>query len=314
MINYLQSIIKRFHHQQRGAALTEFILFLPIWITVFVGVINLGKLGVETTKVQMIAQSKMWSMAVETTTSGVGSKWGLPFSGGTDAVGVAGELGRGIGDGYEVIVSGSQLATGHWGESYMQTLPITLVTNSVDDLTLKPKDIVDDYEYPNSIVNDSPGSSLVGLSGSSGIKGILTKLVSGSGATVSFAAGIRYGMAYGRHTEAVTLLRGTSANPDYHYDVMAAPSPVENRFQPFAVARLMAELDGSDNYSVMMNFGESEWESDNSGGGGQNSIGIGTNWNDKIEKNKKDNEKNEKEGKDKEEKCKKIPKPEGCPP
>ncbi len=312
MINYFQSLLKRIHHEQRGAALTEFILFLPIWITAFIGVINLGKLGIESTKVQMIAQSKMWSMAVDTSTSSVTSEWGVPSVGGINAAGVAGDLGRGVGDGFEAIGSGFQAAEGHWGESAAKTLPISLLTNSVDDLTENPEDIIGKAEYPDSIVNDNAARSVMSMSGG-GVKAILTKLVSGSGLTVSFGAGIRYGMAHGRHSESITLIRGLTATPDYHFDAIAAPSPVENTFQTFAVARLMAELDSSDNYSVMMNFGESEWEG-NGSSSGDNDLGIDTDWNDKIEDNKKDNEDKQKDAeKEKEKECGKTPKPAGCP-
>lgn len=311
MNNYLKLIARRFHRNQKGAALTEFILFLPIWITVFIGVINLGKLGIESTKVQMIAQNKMWAMAVDTSTSGLDSEWAFPSTGGANAASTSADLGRGIGDGFEAVASGFQAAEGHWGESFSKTLPISLVTNSVDDLTENPKDIIGDAEYPDSIVNDNAARSVMSMSGG-GVKTILTKLVSGSGLTVSFGAGIRYGMAHGRHTESISLLRGTSFAPDFHYDVIAAPSPVENGFQTFAVARLMAELDSSDNYSVMMNFGESEWEG-NGSSSGENDLGIPTDWGDKIDKNNKDSEDKQKEAEDKKKECNKNPKPEGCP-
>ncbi|MBA2664885.1 MAG: hypothetical protein H0U74_21535 [Bradymonadaceae bacterium] len=274
------TIIDGFHRDQKGSAMTEFVMFLPIWLTVFIGVVALGTIGVETTKVQMSAQKKVWDMAIDSTTSGLGPDLATPVGGGGIAGAKAAELGRGIGDGAEAIVNITGLAIGgHWGESYERVVLLDAVFDTgIEDLSYLATGVIgDDAKYPRYIVDDSAAGIKNAASGDdTSIGKLLASFFAATGYVAAAGAGIRYGMAHGIDTQTFNVAGGRSISAKFHYDMLVSPSPLTGTLgkrAPIAIARLMAESE--DNYNVMMNFGESEWEGSGSNSG-SNNLGINT--------------------------------------
>lgn len=266
MITYLfKNILNKFHRSQRGTALTEFVILLPIWITMFIGIVSLGKIGIDSTSVPLIAQQNLWTNALNATKAGPTDdlKAFFPVAGGGDAAAIAGGLNRGLGDTAEVVVDGFLIAGGHWGESHAHVVLFEQLSG-IDNLTMDPDDIISQAEsdYPKNVVND--GIKEISFSGGSAFS-MIANFLSGSGLVAATAAGIRYGMATGDHEKTIQPIRGASFNAKSHFDVLLAPHPTKKQW-PIGMARLLAE--GEENYSVMMNFGESEWESSGGGGGG----------------------------------------------
>jgi hypothetical protein len=255
--------------EENGTAVTEFVMFLPVFVVTFAGIVNLGKFGYETTQTQILAQKKLWA-AVIPITNGI-ADGGVHMSstfGGGDAVGNLASLAGNsanpqmVADGLEGVVMAGLTADGHWGESYLRVKPFKLIgfANDVDP-TLTAKDIIGEQPFPQYLLNDGANRPMP-----SGIMGVVASILSGTGALPAMAAGIRYGEVFGEESRNFNVGNVGSFNAQAHYDVLVAPSPLKGiaTKMTFGFAWVFAQTD--DNYNVMMTFGKSEWEGDSSGG------------------------------------------------
>lgn len=256
--------------EENGTAVTEFVMFLPVFVVTFAGIVNLGKFGYETTQTQILAQKQLWANVVPIT-HGI-ANGGIHMSsvgGGLEAAahlgGLAGDSDnpQQVADGLEAGVMSLGLAVnGHWGESYARVKPFKVIgfANDVDP-TYDATDIIGEQPYPNSLLNDGPNRPKP-----DGIVGVITSVLAGSGAVPAMAAGIRYGEVYGEQNRSFNVGNVGSYNAEAHYDVLVAPSPLKGIATKMTFGFAWAFAQAEDNYYVMMNFGESEWEGDSSGG------------------------------------------------
>ncbi|MEZ4461907.1 MAG: hypothetical protein R3E66_19730 [bacterium] len=190
-----------FVHGESGSAMTEFVMFLPVFVVTFAGLVNLGKFGYETTQTQILAQNQLWANVMPIT-HGIadgGEHMSSVAAGGAAAAHLAGLAGDGdnpqqLADGYEAGVMSLGLAIGgHWGESYARVKPfsVTSLANDVDP-QFSASDVIGEQPFPQSILNDGPNRPTP-----SGVVDVITTLLSGSGALPAMAAGIRYGEVFG---------------------------------------------------------------------------------------------------------------------
>lgn len=259
-----------FKRDERGSAMTEFVIFLPVFVVTFAGIVNLGKFGYETTRTQVLAQKQLWSKVIPVTYSLADGTQHMSsvVAGGMAAGHLAGLAGDGdnpqqVADGIEAgIMSGGLALSGHWGESYTRVKPFQVVgfANDVDP-KFSAEDVIGDQPYPHSLLNDGPNRPKP-----DGIVGLITAVLAGSGAVPAMAAGIRYGEVFGEENRSFSV--GTLGNfsAEAHYDVLVAPSPLKGAATKMTFGFAWAFAQAEDNYRVMMNFGESEWEGDSSGG------------------------------------------------
>jgi hypothetical protein len=70
-------------HDQRATALTEFVITLPIFITIFLGITGLAKLQDAATRAHAEANRAMWEQAHESANSEPDSVWGDPAANGS---------------------------------------------------------------------------------------------------------------------------------------------------------------------------------------------------------------------------------------
>jgi len=256
--------------EERGTAITEFVMFLPVFVVTFAGIVNLGKFGYETTETQILAQKKLWANVMPITHGMAdGGEHMTARTGGVKAGLHVGDLAtdgdnpQQVADGMEGVIMGVGLGLGgHWGESYARVKPFKLVGFATDvDPTIDPSAIVGDPSFPNSLLNDS-----VDQPKPDGLVDIIKTLLVGTGGVPAIAAGIRYGEVYGEENRNFNVGNLGSYNAEAHYDVLVAPSPLKggDTFMTFGFAWAFAQTDK--NYRVMMNFGESEWEGGNSSG------------------------------------------------
>ncbi len=291
-----------FHRDRSAATLTEFVITLPIWIIMMGGLINFGKLGQNTTGQKMEAQRIVWN---EVFAASTGKKQAHMFpveAGGTASATSFALAGTGgnphkVADGANGLVMSTGLAVdGSWGESYERVLPLKVVPGAdVPDVYYDPDDVLDGGSpYPHKIVYDGAANSdwKTGNGLYSTIIGFAGNALSGSGALAALGAGDRYGEVYAHPPDQkISLIFGQQVTAHAHANLLVAPSPLkgkEARFGPFILARLVAE--GEKNYSVMMNFGKSEWK--NSGGYKRDTPGspsdqINGQKGDKVDKEKK---------------------------
>jgi hypothetical protein len=277
----LRPLMLRFHRDQSGAALTEFVVTLPIWITLFGGVVALGKLGVDTTANQLQTQAAVWD-AVFAASTGKKAVHMSTVSGGGAAAAESATLATDGANPHQITtsVNGGVMtalaAKGSWGESKGRVLPLEYIPGAtVPTAEHDPSKVLKvGSDYPMHIVNDGAANanwkSGKGGSGFSKIINMFGDALSGSGALAAIAAGNRYGEVYSATTsQPIDLPFGQSITATSHANLLVAPSPLkgaEANYLPFVLSRLMAE--GEKNYSVMMNFGESEWKNTGASRGG----------------------------------------------
>lgn len=255
---------------ESGSAMSEFVMFLPVFVMCFAGVVNLGKFGYETTRTKVLAQKQLWSKVIPITYSLADGTAHMSSvaAGGIAAAHLGGLAADGdnpqqAGDLYEAGVMTLGLAAdGHWGESYTRVVPFS-ATSLANDVEPKydPSDVIGDQPYPNSLLNDGPNRPKP-----DGVVGIITAVLSGSGAVPAMAAGIRYGEVFGEQNRSFRVGRLGNFGSEAHYDVLVAPSPLKGVATKMTFGFAWALAQAEENYRVMMNFGESEWEGDSSGG------------------------------------------------
>lgn len=267
--------IRDFFRDERGSAMTEFTMFLPVWITVMIGVINLGKFGMHATNVRVEAQKDLWNQAIAI--SGDFAAEGehlIPLAAGIEAAAKYGELAGKEGndqpviDGIEAATNAAGLGLfGHYGESYEKTLPL----DAVFDLPVEPEfqasevlQLDDQSRYPHALLNDSLGDANMDLSGSSNILGtILGSLISASGFHHSAGAGIRYGSVFAEKSESGSFIAGRgNYTAAAHYDVLVPPRALTGAETELAFAFAFVLFKADERYGEYMQFGTENWGGD----------------------------------------------------
>lgn len=235
-----------FGKDERGAALTEFIITLPVVVIIFAGLVALGRLGDETGKVKIRAQLKMWEKA-----TGDNPGFITPRA----AVTSGGE--------FSSVVDGLVTAGGgHWGESYTRVkIPeeapllnpqLTPSNAPVSD----PEDVIGDSGYAEVLVNDTLSTSPP----SGGVAQWISWGVRQSGAVPYLGAGVRYGYVEGKvENHEVTGFAGQSITMSARYRTLAPPDPTSENMS-WGISRLLAE--GQTNYPDLLVWGSSDLETE----------------------------------------------------
>ncbi|MEC9439608.1 MAG: hypothetical protein VYE40_00755 [Myxococcota bacterium] len=272
MIDLRRSKAMRLLREEGGSALTEFTMFLPVWIVLFAGIVNLGKFGYMSTSTQIEAQRDLWSKLIPLTAPD--SKEAVhmtPLAAGIDTLSkntpskvqraAYADVNSNVISGEGLVWGGAIELSGHWGESYERT--IILETANISQLSQgphkKPGDLIDDERaYPKIVVDDSLVDSDFKTDG---VASIIASIVSASGGIHPIGAGIRYGMVTGEKVDHTFSIAGFgSVTSVSRYDAIVPPAPLTGTAAdklPFAINRLLAESD--DNYAEMLNYTELEW-------------------------------------------------------
>lgn len=262
-----RTLVSRLHRAEDGAALTEFTLFLPIWIVVFVGIVNLGAHGLHSTKVQLQAQRDLWQQAI-TVTGGFEGDHMSPLiaapatSGGYfNVAGISGndQPGNDTAEGTVTLVAMG--AFGHYGESTEKSsIPMYPFVPSSVRGKFQPTEIMgmdDTNRYPHKLLNDTVGDRDIG---NSTIGDIIATVIAASGLPHSLGAGIRYGSVFANKTETGTLFGGAASySAGAHYDVLVAPRALAGveAEMPFFIAYALFKTD--DKYDEYQMFGKENW-------------------------------------------------------
>lgn len=254
------------HRHESGTAMTEFVFFLPIWITVFIGILNLGKVGIASTQVQVQAQKDLWAKAIPVSDGFQAEHMSPRVAAPVTAAGYfadAGETGNpqaGIDSLWGTLNPAFMEVRGHYGESCVVTKPLQPFMQDGIEPTCSAKEVLgqdDTNRYPHRLLNDT----LDEVSFSGGWTEILATAVGMSGLIQSMAAGIRYGSVFGEKSETVEMFAGVASfTTSSHWDVMVAPRPltgIEGDTVTFGVAFLAAKLDS--NYEHYQQFGKTNW-------------------------------------------------------
>lgn len=251
------SIFHRLDRDERGTALTEFVIILPVFIIVFAGILKLRKVGNEAVEHNVRANKKLWVAVYEAEDEELRM---TPRGALADTFGPQEEsiLGR-----VDAAVTGFG---GHWGESYSRTalaMPALLgrrAPRSVRrNLTMRPYNVIGDAKVANILTNDSVDLTSVDTSG-----GIVGTIVTGAlqllGATAGYAANIRYGNVESEMQTDQIEVAGLSHTFETQYESLVSPaqSPPFNDFintaetRSYLVSRLAGETET--NYAELMDF------------------------------------------------------------
>jgi hypothetical protein len=239
LIAALTRMAARLRTDERGTSMTEFVICLPVFILIFIGIVNLNKLQQESLAVKMRATNKMWSQAIPVQKSNQAARM-LPVAQGIAAGAHIGSHFRyPIADGIGIASAGGLTGFGHFGESWGMTLPVDAMANIGVELAMQGNKVYgtsSDVYYTRDIVDD--GIIKSSPSGS-GPLGALNSLVSAAGVRAAVGAGIRYGLATGEDKATVTFA-GQNFELSAGYDVLVAPKPTAEAIT-IAVTRLGVE-------------------------------------------------------------------------
>ena len=266
-----------FHRDERGVAMTEFVMFLPAWVVTFVGVFALGKLGVETTKVKMLAQRNMWDgvIAISDAEVEINENMSPRVAGPVAAAHLAGLVGNADNpqqaqDGVEAVITGGGLGLfGHWGESYARVKPFELIPISdfaeVDDLTFEGKpDILNDRDYPAMLLDDSVPTSAP----SGGLADILSAVLGAAGFMPALGAGVRYGTVFGEiEGHSIPIAGGQTMTASAHYDILVSPVGYKGAATEITDMLAYALMQTDDKYRDLFYFGENNYGGTSTSGG-----------------------------------------------
>ena len=118
-ITQLRENVVRLYRPEDGSALTEFTMFLPVWVVMLIAVTSLARIGVFSTQVQLQAQRELWTAAVNVDNIHVS-----PVTGYGHSIGEYGRLAGAdnnpqyVNDGLEVVSSTAAELRRHYVESY----------------------------------------------------------------------------------------------------------------------------------------------------------------------------------------------------
>lgn len=240
--------LKAFDDDERGTALTELIVTMPVFIIIFVGMVSLSKVEQQSVHVKIMASKDTWVQAMEVADSGVFStdfETKMPMLAGMDGLSkissYPSENGDMLGQMKNIgLATGGQagegdratMFSGIWGQSPSGDAP----GQSLSD-------------YPQNMLDDEH-SQFRTLSGASGPLAVYLPNIplSALGSYQATAASNRYGMVVG---EADVNFTASGRNFEFAatYDVLNSPvsGPAGNFLHDLIVvpgfSRLMAEED-----------------------------------------------------------------------
>lgn len=188
----LRSALAALARDEGGTSLTEFIIALPIMITIMVGTLSIHKLYQTGMEVRGEANRLAWSQALEEQTK-LASTNANPLISGIDSVISGAAFG---GSFSEAVVDNlaDPPGAGIYGDSYLkvQIADVLFTVGAKPQFTV-PKILTSTGSTNNSVtaisLSDFPGKP----SGGGGFEGILSGILSVSGARPGITGGIRYG-------------------------------------------------------------------------------------------------------------------------
>ncbi len=256
-MNFLNRI-NGLHNDERGTALTEFVIILPVFIMVFAGILQIRKVGNEAVEHQVRANKKLW-VAVYDAEDEV-----LRMT-------PRGQFAQAFSDTEQNIMqrldSGANALGGHWTEHYTRTQVMMPIVSGVrveqpwrGRLTLEPSSVIGDATVAKALVDDAltPGDLRPSNSGIVGT--IINGAMQVIGGNAGYAANIRYGNVYSEPQVDEIEVAGISHTFETSYESRVSPAQEPAFSDPFdtaedrgyLISRLSAETEN--NYAKLMDF------------------------------------------------------------
>ena len=216
--------LRRFGSDERGVAMTELIITLPVFIIIFAAVANLHKINRNGLRTKIMASKDMWTQAMDVQKGAKEEPFELPpleqsfpQLAGLDALDKVQQYPSEHGD---------------WPERYKDFGLITDASEgeadgAVTGLSLIGHEAPDDYpgsdasDFAEAILSDQDINSLSMPSGLLNVY-ILATISSYWGPNQGPAAGMRYGMVAGHHKEEFSVFQ-VNYTMETSYDVLNSP-------------------------------------------------------------------------------------------
>ena len=242
-------IFRRLADDERGTTLTEFVMTLPIFVMIFIGILQLGTVTAHSVVVDARAYKETWDLAIPVSKEKVSLAHMTPASGGGLAVKAISyehtrsSLQQGAVQAAELMTYQGLAKDGTLGESYNRALPAEKVLNigNLDgnlQSSLSP-DLIGNSKYAKDLLNESVDFAASGSGALSQLNGFVT----GAGIRPAIAAGMRYGAVVGEASDSTSWLN-FPVNYRAHFNTLVAPYPMgtaEDELTTTAVTRLTME-------------------------------------------------------------------------
>ncbi|QDG51799.1 hypothetical protein FIV42_13910 [Persicimonas caeni] len=235
--------LSAFDRDERGTAMTEFIITLPVFIIIWVGMLNLYQVERQSVRVKIEAGKQMWVNAMDVADGGLMAPFdsGVPLMAAANAMGDINSYPSENGDWMAQIKNLRMMGDGSVGESKGAMLPLDLTgedpSGNVPGENLSA--------YPQDMLDDSRWNMLTSASGALSVYALDIPL-SFIGPNQTPAAGMRYGMSVG-YQENTFEVAGRSRTYKAAYDVLNTPVDKPGFIEDLIVvpgfSRLMAEDD-----------------------------------------------------------------------
>lgn len=228
-MNRWPDILRRFRRDERGTALTEFIIVLPIFVIIFAGVGHLTRLNKTAIRLGATSYAQMWDKAIKVQNGEQGIHV-VPAAAGQAVRTNAGKY-RGLQEepGMQQIVRHEAnnhgmglIQGGHMGESFQR---VRRVRNNVElrhvdaDVTNQISGVTGESAYAQRLFDDSGSAQSLYPNNAGG----LGSLLDGQGLRPVLAAGIRYGTVIGSNHESVEV-GGRSIELAHYFTTLVAPT------------------------------------------------------------------------------------------
>jgi len=219
---------------ESGSAMTEFIIGLPVFVLIFSGMGMLYRLNEEALEVKAKADADMWSNA-----KGQLHQM-IPLVGGLSSVSSVGDLFQnGLSAGGIYLDSGAKVSI---PDKLIPGAPGTPAKFTIGGIM----GTSDDF-FSHRLLNDMVDPTL----NTSGFAGVVSSVVSTTGAAPAIAAGMRYGAATGRATSSFDHPWGGHYDFDSGQLDMPAPTAATHRIATVAMIRLQFATDDKWNKSLL---------------------------------------------------------------
>ncbi|MBA2663132.1 MAG: pilus assembly protein [Bradymonadaceae bacterium] len=248
----------RFHRGESGATLTEFVMTLPIFILIFMGMMQLGQFESMAGKAWGNAYKDTWARALPITQA---QDMAVDFSDLTQihanaqsaSVAALHQMSshRPHNDHdliklevtlAEATTYGGLGVNGHWGESFQRTRPANnyMRFRHVDGLVANnPNQILGNSAYARALLDDAGGALPIQPGGGSGPMASLNSIINGQGLRPVIGAGIRYGTVNGTKEVDHTVM-GRTVSMRAHFNTLVGPQPTSDHVT-MAVTRTAME-------------------------------------------------------------------------
>ncbi len=247
LIHSITNTIRDIARNESGSAMTEFVICLPVFVLIFVGINNLTKLQKEGIATKIRGTQAVWREAIPVQ-KGYDIKHMQPtIAGALETAGIWGQTSTNyLADGYQTAGAAGLALGGTVGEAYGMTVIIDIFADlGVPVLQQTAPPVVLGSQFAGDLVDDGlfkptpPGS---------GPLAILNVILSVAGVKQAVGAGIRYGMAEGSANGGVTIM-GKHFGMEAGYDVLVAPKPTD---ELWTVAVVRLTMESHKHYSGML--------------------------------------------------------------